>query len=266
MTQDHQHKSTPLDASYAAWMEAPDSDIARMQFYGTLAAVELFMLLKDAPEGDQVSPELVESQGVSMVLVFDTEERLADFAGREAAHVTLSGRALAGMIAPEGLGLALNPEVAPSASVIEPDVLAWLVQVLDEAPDQREDRPEEIRPPAGLPESLLTALDARLAGSEGLALQAYLVEVAYQGGRRSHMLGFVGAVPGAEGALAQSVQEALTFSGVEAGSLDVAFIRGDDPIAATLAQQGLRFDLPQAEVLQPLGAPGSNPAKPPKLR
>ena len=83
------------------------------------------------------------------------------------------------------------------------------------------------------------------------------------------MLAFVDAAPGAQGALAKAVAEALTFSGIEAGALDVAFFRASEPMAARLAQHGLRFDLPQpVEAVQEVlrMAPGSDPAKPPKLR
>ena len=82
------------------------------------------------------------------------------------------------------------------------------------------------------------------------------------------MLAFVDAAPGAEGALAQAVGEALTFSGIEAGALDVAFFDASDPVAPRLARVGLRFDLPalaRPERAEP-SAPGMDPDKPPKLR
>jgi hypothetical protein len=51
------------------------------------------------------------------------------------------------------------------------------------------------------------------------------VAVAYADGREGHLLAFAGAVPGAEQGLAGIVGEALTFSGVAAGEIDVAFLR-----------------------------------------
>ncbi|MFD1344812.1 SseB family protein, partial [Litorisediminicola beolgyonensis] len=75
--------------------------------------------------------------------------------------------------------------------------------------------------------------------------------------------------PGAEAALARAVNEALVFSGVEAGALDVTFVADSDPLAARLARVGLRFDLPIPEEPQERAAPsapGSDPSKPPKLR
>ena len=67
--------------------------------------------------------------------------------------------------------------------------------------------------------------------------------------------------------MAQAVAEALTFSGIEAGSLDVGFFAAHDPICASLARLGLRFDLPEPVALQvPGAAPGMDPDVPPKLR
>ena len=72
----------------------------------------------------------------------------------------------------------------------------------------------------------------------------------------------------AEQALANAASEALTFSGIEAGAMDVGFFASDDPVVAKLAKVGLRFDLPQGEGLQqtPRMAPGMDPSKPPILK
>ncbi len=82
------------------------------------------------------------------------------------------------------------------------------------------------------------------------------------------MLAFLDAIEEAQPALAAAVSEALTFSGIEAGALDVSFIRAEDPIVLTLSKWGLRFDLPEparSEAAAPK-APGMDPDSPPKLR
>ena len=70
--------------------------------------------------------------------------------------------------------------------------------------------------------------------------------------------------------LAKAVSEALVFSGLEEGALDVAFFAGDAPLAARLAAVGLRFDLPEPaaaeEVQVPGAAPGMDKGKPPILK
>ena len=50
--------------------------------------------------------------------------------------------------------------------------------------------------------------------------------------------------------------------------MDVGFFGPNDAVVEKLARVGLRFDLPQMEPLQntPRMVPGSDPAKPPKLR
>jgi len=161
----------------------------------------------------------------------------------------------------------MNLEVAPSAILLPGEAVDWLARHLDETPEEAEAQPETVEAPHGLPEMVLTALDTRLAAAGDLADLAYLAGVSYADGRRGHLLAFIGAVPGAEPALARSVQEALVFSGVEAGSLDVAFFRATDALAASFARVGLRFDLPKSEAPQAPGSrPGMDPDRPPKLR
>ena len=164
------------------------------------------------------------------------------------------------------MGLAVNLG-APSAILIPEAAVGWLAETLGPAPEEVTEVPEEVSRPTGLPDRLIEALDTKLAQAGGLAKLAYLAGVTYRGGRPSHMLALVDAVPGAEPALAQAVGEALRFSGIEAGVLDVAFFRAADPVCARLARVGLRFDLPQVRTASvPGSAPGMDPSKPPRLR
>jgi hypothetical protein len=259
---------TPLDQAHAAMDAAPDDDAARLRFYDRLAGSELVLLLEEEPEGAQIRPALFPVEDQTFALVFDSEERLTAFAEGAAPYAALSGRALARMLAGQGVGLGVNLGVAPSSILIEAASVDWLSATLAEAPEEVEDRPETLEAPTGLPETLLTALDARLATAEGLARMAYLVAATYEGGRRGHLVAFIDAVPGAERSLARAVGDALTFSGVEAGSLDVGFFRAADPVAARLSRVGLRFDLPEAPRPEtgPPRAPGTDPETPPRLR
>lgn len=253
---------TPLDTAHAAICD----DASRLRFYDRLVATELHLLLKEEAQGDIIEPRLFPLEDMQIVLAFDTPERLTEFTGGIVPHATLSGRLLLGMIAKEGLGLGVNLETAPSATLLPPDAVQWLTQTLENAPDEVAATPEEFSAPTGLPEALITALDARLAASAGLAKMAYLVAVRYDTGAQSHLLAFVDAVPGAQPSLARNVNEALVFSGIEAGALDVAFFAASDPMAARLARVGLRFDLPQPESPPVRAAPGSDPDRPPLLK
>ena len=257
---------TDLDEAHALMEAAPEDDNARLRFYERLADTELFMLLGEEAAGDQVSPELFEIEDQRFSLVFDRQERLSQFARRVVPYAGLSGRALAEMLHGQGIGLALNLEVAPSAMLIPAEAVDWLVQTLSNAPSETEARIREVSPPVGLPEAVITGLDRKLAIAAGLARSAYLAAATYEDGSRGHVLAFVDAVEGSENALASAASEALTFSGIEAGVMDVLFVKASDPFAAYLAKVGLRFDLPETHTAQAPGAPGMDPANPPKLR
>ena len=257
---------TALDRAHAAMEAAPEDEAQRLRFFDRLAGAELFLLLEAEAEGEAISPRTFPLDGTPYVLAFDTEDRLAAFAGGIAPYAALSGRALAPMLAAEGLGLALNPEVAPSAMILAPEALAWLAGTLAERPREIEARPVSVARPAGLPDALLAALDAKLATAGGLARHAWLAAVTYADGREGHLLGVVDAAPGAEPGLARAVGEALTFSGVEAGELDVAFFRASDPVMARIAKVGLRFDLPEPDPAGVPSPPGMDPDRPPRLR
>ncbi|SHJ01219.1 SseB protein N-terminal domain-containing protein [Shimia gijangensis] len=259
---------TPLDQAHALMDVNTEDDTTRLRFYERLADVELFVLLSKEAEGESISPELFELPEHAVVLVFDTEERLASFVGKPAPYAALSGRVIAAMLAGQNIGLGVNLEVAPSSVMVPPEALSWLAQTLTHAPDEVEARAQEFSTPAGLPEALITALDQKLSTAVGLAKCAYLVGVTYDDGAKSHLLGFVDAIPDAQSALAKAVSEALTFSGIEVGALDVGFFDAANPVSAQLARAGLRFDLPEpptAAEYTPT-VPGSDPDNPPKLR
>lgn len=257
---------TPLDQA-SAGMDT-GGDTARLAFFERLADSELFLLLTRDAEGDRIEPEIFDVAETRFVLVFDREERLAQFVGKPAPYLALSGRSLTQMLAGQDIGLGVNLEASAHPQLLPPDALDWLAATLEQGPEEAEAQVEELLPPTGLPESLLTALDTKLATATGLARAAFLAAVRYQGGSQGHMLAFVDAADGAQAALAKAASEALTFSGIEAGALDVAFVASSDTRAASFAKVGLRFDIPEPhrdQTVQP-GAPGRDPARPPKLR
>ncbi len=261
-------EQTPVDLAHAAMEAAPEDDNARLRYFERVADGEWFLLLEEEHDGTgPISPRVFPVEDNSFLLAFDREQRLAEFAG-EAPYAAMSGRVLAEMLAGSGYGLGLNLSVAPSEMLLPSEAVEWLHATLGNAPTETHGKAVEIFPPAGLPEILITALDAKLAIAAGLAKLCYLSGVAYEDGVRSHILVFVDHVPGAEDVLARLVSEALIFSGVEAGALDVAFFKSSDPLCAPLARFGLRFDLPDPAPLETNGpsAPGMDPNAPPILR
>lgn len=258
---------TPLDAAHAAMIAAPEDDTARLRFYERMADVELFLLLEEEPVGDQINPRVLDVEGAQYLLAFDRAQRLAQYAGEAGAYVALSGRNVAAMLEAQPLGIALNMDVAPSAILLPDTAVTWLRETLTNEASQVEAKIESVLPPKGLPEQLITAIDEKLATATGMAANAWLVGVAYEGGGRGHLLAFIDAIPRAHDALVRAASEALTFSGIEAGAMDVGFFNHNDPTVTKLMKVGLRFDLPQMETLQNTPRlPGGEAGAPPILK
>ena len=146
--------------------------------------------------------------------------------------------------APSGVGDTLpgDPTLGPLAAIFRARVERWWPDLID-------------------------ALDGKLARAGGLAVAALLAGVVYRDGRRGHLLALLDAAEGAEAPLARAMREALVFSGIEAGELDVVFLTAESPVASAMARVALRFDLPepQGQDAAP-AAPGMDPSRPPKLR
>ncbi len=260
---------TPLDHAHAAMLATPDDDAARLRFYERLADGELFLLLaKEATGQDEtIEPDVFKVENNKYILVFDKEERLAQFVGHPAPYAALPGRAIVRMLAGQEIGLGLNLSAAPSEILIPADAITWLASTLDTSPEEIEARVTELHAPTA-PEALIAALDAKLASAGGLAAMACLTGVTYSDGRKGHILGFIDAVDGAQNALAGAANEALTFSGIEAGQMDVGFFTSEEDIARKMAETGIRFELPVPVKTAPPkpAAPGSDPEKPPILK
>lgn len=260
--------ATPLDHAHAAMQANPDDDQRRTRYYEVLADTELCLLLRAEAEADAIDPEVVMIDDTAFVLAFDAEERLAAFTGAPTPYAALSGRVLAAMLADQGAGLAVNPD-HPSAFLIPPDGMQWLVDTLDgTAPQQTQGTVVALLAPGEVPGDILDALADRLGRAAGLAQTAYLVQAEYDGGARMPLLAILGAEARAEAPLAQTVAEALTFSGYDATAMDVVFLDPEDARMPALTALGLRLDIPAPEPrqVQQIAPPGSDPDHPPRLR
>lgn len=258
---------TPLDHAHTAMEAAPDDALASLRFYERFADAELFLMLED-DAGDTVRPLIFETSDGSFALAFDREDRLAEFVDKPAPFIAMSGRRIAKLLAGEDIGIGLNLTVAPSAMLLPPNAVEWLHTALGAKSVETEATPEEFHAPKGLPETLITALDVKLANMSGVVSAAYLVGVTYKGGQKGHMLTLLDVPPQAHNGVAEAFSEALQFSGIEAGQLDVTFLTGTEPFIETMKNVGLGFEIP--ELILPKApkpvAPGMDPSKPPKLR
>ena len=149
---------------------------------------------------------------------------------------------------PVGEGIVLRPPI-PENHTLSDGTPVWLIE---------DHGVPLVRVEVSLRQGYLTSSDP---------VAALLVGVVYRDGRRGHLLALLDAARGAEAALARAMNEALVFSGIEAGELDVVFLPADAPAAVAMARVALRFDLPAAEVPAPAPeAPGMDPTRPPRLR
>jgi hypothetical protein len=272
---------TPLDHAHADMMENPEDDALRLKFYQRLADTTLFLLLKSEPVAEVLDPEILEfdNQETANIdryaLVFDTEERLGSFAASykndALPYAALPGRVIAQAIAGQGVGLALNLDVAVSSITLPAQAMDWLADTLDINPEEGERSLVAIAPPFGLPDGLIEGLEEKLVTATGLASHAVFVKGNYSDESEGWLLAFIDAEPGAEQALARATHEALVFSGTDLASVDVAFFASNDPICEHLDHMGLRYEFPDPDAgerdedgyEETHAAPGSDPNKPP---
>ena len=254
---------TILDKAHRAMTDASENDQLRLTYFGQLASAELYLFLEQEISDDQIKPQIFNTEDGDFILAFDSEDRLAEFAGGPAPYAAISGRALAKMLTTPDLGVLLNPGLLSSEALTQ-DVLRWMRETLSSAPEARSERLSQIGIPDA-PELLVKALDQTLASARGLADGAYLAKAIREDTRASLILGILNVTPGAETALTNAVQEAVVFSGGET-MVDVVFLSSDTEIIGPLEIYGLRFDIPQPETPRPPSSPGMDPSSPPKLR
>lgn len=233
---------SPLDAAHAEMQAAPDREGARLAFWHAVAATELHV------PGD-AAPRVFPTSDGPLILAFDDEARLADFLGPgPVERLSLAGRALAGALAGQGVGVVLNPG-APSETLIDAATLDWLAGLTAGGPEEGSTRILSPRPPGAAAAGLLPTLDAAFRRMSGLAAEALLL----RDGTR-HVLAVIDAAEGAEGAIAASLAEAVRFADAEA-TVDVVFL--DAARARPLREVALAISLPEraARTPRPKDAP-----------
>ena len=269
-------QGTNLDRAHEQMQLRPDDDALRARFMSLLADCELFLPLKKEPKGDEIAPELLDLEGGTYLSAYDSEERLSQGcqnAGEGGVpYIALSGRILARMLAGSQVGLALNLNVAPSSMLLSNDMMRWVNEVLDHAPETAQGHIASLHSPRQFAGSFLDVLSAKLVFSASLAQAFWLCRVVYKSGEEADVLAILGAEARVEEALAKAVQEAVLLAGEGDTVLDVLFLTGDEPLVAALERLGERLiferseeapNTPQNTFPTP---PGRDPDKPPILR
>jgi hypothetical protein len=277
MTDAPEEEETPLDRA----LRLAGGDAADGRAVDALLNSELRLLLDGPAEGDRARPRILELESGPTALAFDTDARLAAFA-EGADYVELPGRMLAGMLAGEGVALAVNPGVAPSELYHDAAALGWMTQAAAAQAEVAGARIETIGPPRAASGALIAALDAKLAALAPLLAEAWLAEAAHDGGETrlllvlrepeaAHLTGkkaLDAAQEARRRALALAASESARLAAPDGPSLDALFAGEGEPALAAARRFGLGFELPTpaAPEAPAASAPGMDPEKPPILR
>jgi len=263
---------TRLDSVFVSAMAAKE-EAAMAAFYDALAASVLYLPIEGDPEADDASPMALELEGGPTLLVFDTEARLADFVNKPMGYASASGRAVIEMAARAGAQIGVNFGPAPSATLLPADVVAWIAEALT-TPVEIRDLSQVLISPSQAPEAgLLEALAERLAEFSDVVAEAWLVQVESGEGTPGLALILLPA-PDASGEggdlaemLAEGVARAVQHATPGSPPPDLALVEeGAKPLAvARRVGIGLHAVAEETQAAEPQ-APGSDPAKPPKLR
>lgn len=142
---------TELDQALQTLREDMDDPKRQSKFYDLVLNSTFFVPSHDQKEPDgestieegQVLPLVIESEGDDYLMLFDTEERLKNWAGDDAAWVGVPGYVLAATTMPP-LHWALNVGTEYSKQFL-PDEIAWLREVVERcneaAPAQEQPKP-----------------------------------------------------------------------------------------------------------------------------
>lgn len=259
-----------LDQAYAAMQARGEAQA--LVFWRTLADAELFLVLEAEAVGHVMTPRVFTLSEGPLLLVFDSEERLAGFSADPVPYAALPGRVVAGQLAGQArglrLGLGLNLGTgAASEAILPAEAMEWLAQMLtQDAPEAREARIVRLAA-SYLPEGVLAALAGLLPqGARGALAQAE-----YRGGGRGQVLALTGLASQDEARMARAVTEVLAFSGVDAAALDLVFLAPQAALYQRIAGAGRRLE-PVVPPVRPQNppvvrqGPGTDPERPPRLK
>ncbi|QIE57064.1 hypothetical protein G5B40_17425 [Pikeienuella piscinae] len=231
---------TPLDRAWAA--AADDGDAGMARYYDVLAGAELFLAIDPATlDGAAQTPVLFPVDGVKTALVFDTDWRIAEFMGDDAAHLTLSGRAVFAMFAGKGVQLGVNLGDAPSATILPAVAIDWAAEALRQPVEEEAGGAMILTRPIGATPDLLARIDAKLAGIGPALAEAWLCGAGEPDGALVLCLSL--RLESAERAVVAALAETARFAGDARAAFDIAVLREHDARLAAARRVGLGFEI-----------------------
>ena len=261
-------ENSRLEALAKEVLHSPENQPTRMRFFNAFLDSELCLLLNEEADEETISPIVAYCKGIEHVLVFTSEDYLAEYSKKVAPYAALSGRVIVDMLARANLGIAFNFAMPSSELVLTAGEITWLNEIVTETPYTHEVRPKVFFPLGEESEKLKSILIEKLLSAAELAASFWLVGVEYDDQSQGVLLIILDARKGAEAPLAKAAMEAVAFSGLENLTFDVSFLKGQEKLVETVKRQGhpLLFPERPARTLSLSSILGCDPSKPPQLR
>ena len=243
--------------------QVQSNDIAenRLILFKRFLDAELFILIDDPQDP---KPKLVNLREGEILLGFDTEEKLMEFAGDNAFFISMTGRNL--LAQNISVGIALNLTNIGGGYILTNEILRWLEKNTQAKQGNIIRHPKKIVSPLIASETFIKLLDETLALSPGSANYAILVQDISEKDTNNLLLIFVEAGEAFQDILTQQISEAFKLSNLQGVTLDIIFAKPDEELIKKALKIGLRFDLPSIQEASKPKAPGMDPKKPPILR
>ena len=243
--------------------QVQSNDIAenRLILFKRFLDAELFILIDDPQDP---KPKLVNLREGEILLGFDTEEKLMEFAGDNAFFISMTGRNL--LAQNISVGIALNLTNIGGGYILTNEILRWLEKNTQAKQGNIIRHPKKIVSPLIASETFIKLLDETLALSPGSANYAILVQDISEETTSNLLLIFVEASEAFKDILTQQISEAFKLSNLQGVTLDIIFAKPDEQLVKKALKIGLRFDLPSIQKVPKPEAPGMDPKKPPVLR
>lgn len=168
-------EETRLDQLWQAVAES-DAEADWVRFYEGFAAARLIVPLAKTAEGEPARPLTLALDAGEVALAFDTEARFTAFITEPTEFVALTGVMLAGLLAENGISVALNPGVSAAETMLDPVMLGWVATHGGaDVTFEPVAGPAEIGPPPAPEEALLEALGRRFEEMAGAVAEAWLL-------------------------------------------------------------------------------------------
>ena len=132
---------TALDNALKELRDNPESDDHRNDFYRLFLSTTFYLPTYDeetgevakGETGDKMLPLIMEADGENYMMIFDLEDRVAEWAEEGVHCIALPGHVIVEM-ATEGLHLAMNVGTEHAKQFV-PEELSWLKEVVKQGRD-----------------------------------------------------------------------------------------------------------------------------------